>query len=79
MYLPLGESSEKLDFGRTRGGWCSAPETNTHWKKPGGDRATGEQIRVCVQFFGSDLLRRHVSDGAERRAGASQVLYVDRG
>ena len=39
-------------------------------------RAEREQIGTGVQFFPSRLLRRHVSDGAERRAGAGQVLLV---
>ena len=37
-------------------------------------RPEGEQIGARIQFLGPHLLRRHVSDGAERRAGAGQVL-----
>ena len=47
---------------------------------PGGhlieDSAKGEQISARIQFLGPRLLRRHIGDGAERRAGTGQVLLI---
>ena len=43
------------------------------------DGAKGEQIGTRVQFFRARLLGRHVGDGADRTAGAGQVLLVGRG
>ena len=40
--------------------------------------AEGKQIGAGIQFFGSHLFRRHISDGAERSTGAGQVLLAHR-
>ena len=41
------------------------------------DGTKREQVRSCIQFLGSDLLRRHIGDGAKRRTGAGEMLFVD--
>src|SRR5438067_1533561 len=34
----------------------------------------GEQVAAGVEFFPSNLLRRHIRDGAERTAGTRQMF-----
>ena len=41
-------------------------------------RTEGEQIGARIQLFRAHLLRRHVGDGAHRRARTGQMLLVDR-
>jgi len=42
------------------------------------DGSKREQIGPCIQFSRPRLLRRHISDGAERRTRAGEVLFVNR-
>ena len=42
-------------------------------------RAEGKQIAARIEFLGPHLLRRHIGDGAKRRAGTGQVLVGCRG
>ena len=37
--------------------------------------AEREQIRAGIEFFGTNLLRRHVGDGSDSLPGTRQVLF----
>jgi hypothetical protein len=43
------------------------------------DDAEREEVGAGVEIFGTGLLGRHVRNGAERRAGAGQIVFVDAG
>ena len=38
------------------------------------NRTEGKQVGACIEFLPSDLLGRHVSDGAQRIAGTSEMF-----
>ena len=41
--------------------------------------AEGEQVAAGIEFLALGLLRRHVGDRADGRAGAGQILQADAG
>ena len=69
--------ASRMDLKMTRGAFSAERQgSRGHFVE---HRAEREQIAARVEFFRAGLLGRHIGDGAERRAGAGEVLFVDGG